>query len=219
VDSDGDGDGGVKKSGGHHGGHGQMQNALAQALQSLGLTLPSGTAAASATGSPSTTVGSAQSGTDNDGDSDGSTSAPNKIQTDMHQLMSAIFQAVKSEGAASSTSTATGTTGNADPSMSFASGLSALITQAANGQAPSDVQNAFSQIVANLQSASGVAGASSTSGAATTAATATVTGTGTSASSTENLTLQALLTQLQQNIGYNTANNASTVGSYLSQTA
>ena len=204
--------GGVQQSGGHHHGHGhgQMQNALAQALQSLGLTLPAGTTGASPTGASATTGSTAQSGTDSDGDSDGSGSAPTKIQTDLHQLMSAIFQAVKSES--SGTSGTTGTTGTTDPSNNFASGLSALITQAANGQAPTDVQNAFSQIVADLQGTSGATGTTSSS------VTSTGTGTGTTGSGSATITLQALLTQLQQNIGYNTANGASSVGSYLSQT-
>ncbi len=201
--------GGVQQSGGHHHGHGhgQMQNALAQALQSLGLTLPAGTTGASSAGASATTGSAAQSGTDSDGDSDGSGSAPTKIQTDLHQLMSAIFQAVKSEGSGT-----TGTTGTTDPSNNFASGLSALITQAANGQAPSDVQNAFSQIVADLQGTSGATGTTSSS------VTSTGTGTGTTGSGSATITLQALLTQLQQNIGYNTTNGASSVGSYLSQT-
>jgi len=89
--SDPDGDAGqsVKRHGGHGHGGGQMQDALAQALQSLGLTAASGTTAT--TGSTSTTGTSSTASADSDGDSDGSgsTSATGNIKSDMRQFMQA----------------------------------------------------------------------------------------------------------------------------------
>ena len=190
-DPDGDGDGGqkVKRHGGH--GHGQMQAALMQALQSLGLT--GGTAGPSA-GTPSSS--SSQSATDSDGDADGSTSTTGALKSDMRQFMQALFQAVKSEGASATTGTqASNTASGNDPKASFSDGLAALISQVSNGQAPAGLQTAFSKVLTDLQGGSGSAG----SGASATA------------SSTQ-VSLQDLLTKMQQNIGYGPSSSASTLG-------
>lgn len=200
-DSDGDSDGGqkVKKSGGH--GHGQMQNVLMQALQSLGL---GGSTPASSTASSTATSASSQN-TDSDGDSDGSTSATSSTKADMRQFMHALFQAVKSDASASTTGSSS-TTGAANGN--FASGLASLISQVSNGQAPADLQTAFAKVVTDLQGASG----STTAGA----------GTAGSTSTNPQATLQALLTQMQQNLGYGASgnsSNSSALGNIVSTTA
>ena len=72
-DSDGDSDGSGSRVHRGHGG-GQMQQALLQALQSLGLSVPAQTSGTSAI------TQQASTGTDSDGDSDGSTSASSGIK-------------------------------------------------------------------------------------------------------------------------------------------
>lgn len=179
-DPDGDGDGGggrahKSRSGGH------MHQAMLQALQSMGLALPQQTSSTTAASQTATS-------TDSDGDSDGSTSATSSVKNDMRQFMHALFQAVKTE-----TTSGTGNPGSSstDPKANFAAGLSALITQVSNGSAPADLQNAFSQLASDLQptssTTSGISAASSSSATSANPAQAT---------------LQALLTQLQQNLGY-----------------
>jgi hypothetical protein len=197
-DPDGDGDGGqkVKRHGGQ--GHGQMQNVLMQALQSLGLGGATGT-------TESRTTGTSGSSADSDGDTDGSgTAATGNAKSDIRQFMHALFQAVKGESTASSASGTSSGAGN-DPKTNFAAGLSALISQVSNGQAPADLQNAFSQVVNDLQGAGG----------------ATSTGTNSSATGTTSpqVSLQALLTQMQQNLGYGAASSTAALGNIVSQHA
>jgi hypothetical protein len=84
--------------------------------------------------------------------------------------------------------------------MQFAGGLGAVISQVSNNQAPTQLQDAFAKVLADLQPA---APASGTGGSAT----------GTS------VTLQALLTQLQQNLGYGAAGSASPVGNSVNSVA
>lgn len=185
----GDGDGGARV---HRGGRGgQMQQAMLQALQSLGLSLPQQTATA---GSAQTASGSP----DNDGDTDGSTSATGNVKNDLRQFMHALFQAVKKES--STASAAAGTTGSSnDPKTNFSAGLSALISQASSGTAPSHLKDAFAQLMSDLQpsgaASSGAANSGGTAGASTTS---------------PQTTLQALLAQLQQNLGYGGSNLAAT---------
>ena len=94
--------------------------------------------------------------------------------------------------ATSSPTCATAASGGAS---NFASGLSALISQVSNGQAPAALQSAFTQLASDLQgSRSATAGTSSAT-------------TGTATSTTQ-ATLQALLTQMQQNLGYASSNTA-----------
>jgi hypothetical protein len=171
-----------------------MQQAMMQALQSLGLAVP---------GQPQATSGSSptspsSTSTDSDGDSDGSTAATGSIKKDLRQFMHALFQAVKSESSATS---GNGTSASTDPKANFAAGLTALISQVSNGSAPSDLQSAFTQLTSDLQ-------------AAGSAATATTT----SATSAATTSLQALLTELQKNIGYGSS-TLSPVGNLLNQTA
>ena len=204
-DPDGDGDGGGHRSHKARGAGGQMQNALMQALQSLGLTVPQQTSATTTT-TAAASAGQTSSGTDSDGDNDGSTSATSSVKKDMRQFMHALFQAVKTENA-SSTSGSSGTgTSSTDPKSNFAAGLSALISQVSNGTAPADLQSAFAKVAADLQPASATSASSDS------------TSTGTS-SSTSQATLQALLTQLQQNLGYGATSSTAAIGNFVSTQA
>lgn len=192
-DPDGDGDGGVRKSRGQ--GRGHMQNALMQALQSLGLSPTQQTAATSSAAGASNSPQA--NGADSDGDNDGSTTATSGVKNDLRQLMHAVFQAVKAEnanGSSSSNSTST------DPKANFASGLSALISQVSNGNAPADLQNAFSKVVTDLQTVSTTPSAAAAS----------------SSTATPQATLQVLLTQLQQNLGYGPTSSTAAIGNFLS---
>lgn len=179
TDPDGDGDGARVHRG--HGRGGQMQQAMMQALQSLGLSLPQ----------PSGSNAAGTSTSDSDGDADGSTAATGHVKHDMRQFMHALFQAVKGENTGA-TASGDGTASTGDPKANFAAGLSALIAQAGNGSAPTELQDAFKQLSSDLQSS----GASS--------------GAGGSATSAPSATLQALLTQLQQNLGYGNSSLAAT---------
>ncbi len=198
-DPDGDGDGGqtVHRSGGHRHGQGSMQNALMQALQSLGLSAPADTTGtSSATGSSSTSQNGGA--TDSDGDSDGTTSAASSTKSDVRKFMHALFQAVKGESASAGNAPSTGSAGTTDPKANFASGLAALISQVSNGQAPADLQNAFAKVVTDLQGSGGT----STSGS--------------SATPNPQVTLQALLSQMQQNLGYGATSSTSALGNLVS---
>jgi len=193
-DPGGEGGGRVHKS---RGGGGQMHNAMMQALQSLGLSMAQQTTGAT---SANPTLGS----TDSDGDSDGSASTTSSVKNDMRQLMHALFQAVKGE-------TASGTSGTgsnpANPKANFAAGLSALISQVSSGTAPADLQSAFAKVATDLQPTN----ATSTSSSTSTGANATA--------ANPQATLQALLTQLQQNLGYGNSSSSAAIGSFLSTRA
>ena len=156
----------------HGGGH--MRQAVQQAMQSLGLSMPDANAT------------NANSSTSSDTGSDASSaSSDSRVRQDMHQFMHSLFEAVKNEATTSASSTSSG---GSDPQSNFASGLSSLISQVSAGSAPSDLQASFSQLASDLQ-ASG-ATASSTDGSST------------DASSRVQATLQAFLTHLQQDLGY-----------------
>lgn len=134
ADPDGDGDGARV----HHGkGGGHMMQAVSQALQSLGMSLPQPSGAASSSSNTS--------------DSSGSSPDDGKVKNDLSQFMHQLFQAVKAEGG-SSAGTAGPTSGSGDSQSGFASGLSSLISQVSNGSAPSDLQSAFSQLTSDLSS-------------------------------------------------------------------
>lgn len=205
-DTDGDGDAGGKRAHKSHGAGGQMQNALMQALQSMGLSMPliSGTTATGSTASTTGTTTSQITGvTDSDGDSDGSSSATSSVKKDIGQFMHALFQAVKGESASGTSSTASTST---DPKANFAAGLSALISQVSSGSAPADLQSAFAKVAADMQQ----------TGSATTGNTST--GSSSSASSSQ-ATLQTLLTQMQQNLGYGASSSTAAIGNLLSTQA
>ena len=201
-DPDGDGDGGGHRSHKARGAGGQMQNALMQALQSLGLSAPQQTAATTATTAAAAT-GQTSTGSDSDGDNDGSTSATSSVKKDMRQFMHALFQAAKSENASSTSGTSGSGATSTDPKSNFAAGLSALISQVSNGNAPADLQSAFAKVAADLQPASSTSAASGSTSAGT-------------SSSTPQATLQALLTQLQQNLGYGATSSTAAVGNFVS---
>jgi hypothetical protein len=202
ADPDGDGDGGggggrVHKS---HGGGGQVEQALLQALQSLGISVPQA-GGASSTSAANSTATAGQ--TDSDGDNDGSSatgagatgSSSSSVKNDLRQFMHSLFQALKSENGSDSSS-ATASTGSASgggQQTGFAANLAALISQTSTGGAPADLQSAFAKLAADLQ---GGSGSSTSSDSTTTPVAASTTSTSSSAA------LQAFLTQLQQNLGY-----------------
>ena len=115
----------------------------------------------------------------------------------MQQFMHSLFEAVKGESSSSSASTSTG---NGDPQSTFAAGLSSLISQVSGGSAPSDLQAAFSKLASDLQSSGATTGSTGSSS--------------TSSSDAVQATLQAFLTNLQQDLGYGTS-NASASGSLI----
>jgi len=215
-DPDGDGDGGAKRTHKSHGAGGQMRNALMQALQSLGLSMPTQASSTTPTSSTSSTTGTSAitptsgttmnptiGATDNDGDSDGSTSATSNVKKDISQFMHALFQAVKGESASGTPSTASSST---DSKANFAAGLSNLISQVSSGSAPADLQSAFAKVAADMQqTGSSSAGTTSTNS--------------NSSSSSPQATLQALLTQMQQNLGYGASSSNAAIGNLLSTQA
>lgn len=172
ADPDGDGDshGAGRTHRGHGGGH--MRSAITDALQSLGLTLPSG-----ATSAANTTSSSGDS-TDTAG-----SSGAGKVKSDLRQFMHQLFEAVKGESATSGPASSSAGSAPGDSQSGFASGLAALIGQVGNGTAPAALQSAFAQLSSDLAPAS--AAPSSASG-----------------SDAGQATLQAFLTKLQQELGY-----------------
>lgn len=203
-----------------HGGHGhgqggsQMMQAVAQALQSLGLSLPDKTEATDGATAVSATdaASSATSATTSSATASTASSATGDIRKDMHDFMHALFEAVKADSSAdngsSSGSSGDSGQGNGDPRANFASGLAALVTQAANGNAPSELQSAFAKLQADLTGSSGTDTGSSDS----TATASTTSGSGSAAQAT----LQALLTQLQQNLGYGSSASLAATGNVIS---
>jgi hypothetical protein len=191
ADPDGDGDGGRV----HHGGGGHLMRALQQAFQSLGLSAPGANAG--------TNASTATSSSNND--SQGSdTGTGISLETALRNFVHALFNAVHGENSGATPATpATPTTpavpatppaGSSGPGGQFSAGLSALITQVSNGNAPSGLQDAFNALLGDLQS---------TSGASPT------------------VTLQQFLTALQQNLGYgnSTTGTTPTLGSSVSAVA
>ena len=185
--ADSDDDGTSRPHHAHGGGHGHMRQAVAQALQSLGLSMPN---AGATTTAPSTSSDT--------GSSDSSSqSATSQVRHDMQQFMHSLFEAVKGESSSSSASTSTG---NGDPQSTFAAGLSSLISQVSGGSAPSDLQAAFSKLASDLQSSGATTGSTDPSS--------------TSGSNAVQATLPAFLTNLQQDLGYGTS-SASASGSLI----
>ncbi|HEX4235532.1 MAG TPA: hypothetical protein VH041_14650 [Caldimonas sp.] len=190
-----DADGGDGTKGTHHahrgGGHGHVFSAVAQALQSLGLSVPASGSAAGASNDGSTTSSTATAPASSD-----------TVRQDLQQFMHALFEAAKGEQASvpAASSSPNGAAAG-DAGSRFADGLSALISQASAGKAPADLQSAFAKLTSDLQAAP-----AASSGSATGADSG-----GTSA------TLQAFLTNLQQDLGYGPsgAQGASAAGSLL----
>jgi hypothetical protein len=196
---DADGDSGTATAvhgGGHHHGGGRVGQAVMDALQSLGVSLPPPPGAQ--TQSDSTTTGTS-SATSAVGSTDASSST-GTVRTDLRAFMHDLFQAVKGEQTSGS-----GTTGSdpSKPGASFASGLSALISQVSSGAAPADLQSAFNQLTTDLQSATG--GSSGSSGSL-------------SSGDGSQPNLLSFLTKLQDSLGYAASNNSAT-GNLVSATA
>ena len=211
-----------------HGGHGHLRQALGDALSDLGLELPTGR-------------------DKGDHDDDGrAASATGQTRHDLARFMHALFQAVKAEPAAA---TPAGT--GADPKRGFAAGLSALIGEAGNGTAPTSLRQAFDKLMSDLTGSAPAAASPAPAPAVTTgdASTAAAGVTPAAAAPTEPaatptsepssattapaattpstppaaVTLQALLSRLQQNLGVygarNRATDSSVVGNTLNVTA
>jgi hypothetical protein len=146
----------------HTGGGNPILQALAQALESLGLSLsapaPNSTSAdaASSSNASTTATTSATPAATTTAVSSPPAPAPSHeisseertIAGDVRHLMHALFEDVRAEnllapssGSASASST---------PGSSFASSLAALISQVQSGSAPANLQRAFDSLVANL---------------------------------------------------------------------
>ena len=170
--------------GGHHHGGGHIGHAVADALKSLGLSLPQPAAPNSGDDAAPSAGDSGQAS---------SVSATGELRSDLHDLMHAMFEAVKGQQ-----QTAGGATnGAADPShasSSFSSGLASLISQVSSGNAPADLQAAFTKLEGDLPGTTAV----SASADATTP------------------TLQAFLTKLQDGLGYGTSASTTAAGAIVS---
>ena len=190
-----DGDGG-RVHHGHRGGG--MGHAVMQALQSLGLN-PSQPAS-------SNSQSNATGATDPDGDNDGGggASGASSVRQDLHQFMHALFQAIRSESAGpSAANSASPSAPSSDPRAAIGNGMAALVSQVSNGSAPADLQSAFDQLLSDAQ---GPAAGSSSSNATDAPAGGDVAST---------VTLQQLLTQLQQTLGYGPASTSDLLGNAL----
>ncbi len=156
------------------GGGNLLMQALAQALESLGLTLSSDTSGsqAPAASAANSTSSSTAASTGSAGSAAAATSAAappassgsgcspqvRSIAGDIRHLMHALFEDVWAENLLAPSSGATGssaTTASSTPSGSFTSGLAALVSQIQSGSAPANLQQAFDSLVANLQQPSG----------------------------------------------------------------
>ncbi len=190
-----DGDGG-RVHHGHRGGG--MGHAVMQALQSLGLNVSQ----SASSSSQSSVTGT----TDSDGDNDGSsgTSGASSVRQDLHQFMHALFQAIRSESAGPSGANSAATTApSGDPRAAVGKGMASLVSQVSNGSAPADLQSAFDKLLSDAQ---GSAAASSSGNA---------TGSPAGGDTASTVTLQQLLTQLQQTLGYGPASTSDLLGNAL----
>ena len=157
-----------------------------------------------------------------------SADAGNSVQSDLTNFMHALFQSMQSASQSASTATAatTGTAGTTASSgasgNTFASGLSQVISEVSNGSAPSALQTAFNTLSTALQQLQGSAGTGSGSASSLVASASGASAAGAANPGTGNstqITLQQLLTQLQQTLGYNASLGNSALGSYLNTSA
>jgi hypothetical protein len=132
LERDGDGDDKVQKAGSKSGG---MSQALAQALQSVGLISAPPAANAKKAASTNSTAKVDKATT--------SANSTGSVKDDVRNFMHALFQAVKSEGA---TSDAGSSSASTDPKANLSSGLSALISKVSSGAAPASLQAAFDKL-------------------------------------------------------------------------
>jgi hypothetical protein len=193
-DADADGDGRVHH--GHHGhapGGGGMARQVLAALQSLGLNVPqAGKSDKSANQGATTAAGTEDGGSTTD------SSQASTLRHDMHEFMHQLFAAAR--GADDSGGNGIGYGKGGRPG--FGQGLATLISQVSAGNVPAGLQSAFDKLTADL-------GAGSSSGTSSGSSTGS---SGSSASGTS-VTLQALLTQLQGNLGYATDTTTAAAGS------
>jgi hypothetical protein len=158
------------------GGGNPILQALAQALESLGLSLsapatnstsanPASSSDATTTATPAATttaasVAPAASATTAVSSASSPAPAPapaprheisseeRTIAGDVRHLMHALFEDVRAENLLAPSSGSG--SGSSTPGSSFASGLAALISQVQSGSAPANLQRAFDALVANL---------------------------------------------------------------------
>jgi len=183
ADSGADGSAGGASAAGASGANPILQ-ALAAALQSLGLSLTSNAPAQAVSGAaaaPASSSAAAASGVTGGPVSDPASSstaagAPgvHTIARDIRHVMRALFTDIQAESELAPAST--GAAGSSPtPQASFGSGLAALISQIQGGSVPANLQNAFAKLVSDLEK---IGGGSAASGApvspsATTAAVST----------------------------------------------
>lgn len=147
------GDGGRR---GPHGGPagGPMAQAVMQTLSQLGL-LPSATDSEDASPDASTATPASRASADRSADS------PGALREDLHALVHALFQALRGNSNGSSNGNGSDSSQHVGPPPDLRSALRALATQAANGQAPAPLQQAFDKLGRDLQAGSPGSGAPS----------------------------------------------------------
>jgi hypothetical protein len=157
---------------------GQLQQALAEALQGLGMPLPATTSPTAATPPQRSERADADSSSQN-----------TSLRQDLHQFVHELFQALRQAGSPHDSAPATSAASSDSappvnlepaPKPRVASNLSALISQVSSGSVPPGLQSAYAKLVTDLQPSGSVADSGNTTPP----------------------TLQELLTRLQQNLGY-----------------
>jgi hypothetical protein len=104
------------------------------------------------------------------------------------------------------------------PRSGFASGLSALIAQVASNHAPVGLQAAFSHLVSDLQALHGTPAATGTTSTPTPTGTAGTTPPATPPATSPSkpaISLQSLLTLMQQTLGYGASSQPAATGGLL----
>jgi hypothetical protein len=184
--------------------------ALAQALESLGLSLSTpATGSTSAAAAPATSTAAATTTAASPAPAATPAPAPapkheisseeRTIAGDVRHLMHALFEDVRAENLLAPSSGSG--SGSSTPGSSFASGLAALISQVQSGSAPANLQRAFDSLVANLSQLGTPPAAAPASGSSN-AATATFADTASTSTAAPASTLntQALLVQFLTNL-------------------
>lgn len=156
---------------------GQLQQALAEVMQGLGLPLPASTSPTE-TAPPHRSERAAEDSSQN-----------TSLRQDLHQFVHELFQALRQAGSGHDSNPATSAASSDSvpppnpepaPKPRVASNLSALISQVSSGSVPPGLQSAYAKLVTDLQPSGSVADSGNTTPP----------------------TLQELLTRLQQNLGY-----------------
>jgi hypothetical protein len=189
TDSDGDGDHDGAVHAGHHAGGAHGRGHMRDAMAQALQSLGIALPQSAAGVSGTSTTQS------------GSSASSDPVRTDLRQFMHSLFQAVKGESSGGSADNAAPST---DQKGNFSTKLSALISQVSSGSAPADLQASFSKLMSDLQPQTSTATDPAGAGAPTSGASA--------------VTLQALLSKLQQNLGVG-GNSTPGVGNIVNTTA